>query len=106
MVGPESVLDDQHREVLDRAMRNALGTDLALETYSQIIDGLPLASVAFDQYGQRCPNPHPIARHTSLCPGALETAREFLSVFGIGTLDFDVKVGHPHRITIRVAQRC
>ncbi|KAK4033627.1 hypothetical protein C8A01DRAFT_19463, partial [Parachaetomium inaequale] len=70
-----------------RPRRNVLGPDLALETYSQIIDGLPLASVAFDKYGQRCPRPHPIARHTSLCPGSLETAHEFLSVFSIDTLD-------------------
>jgi hypothetical protein len=45
----DAILDKPHRDVLDRAVRNVLGTELALETCAQIADGLPLARVAFDQ---------------------------------------------------------
>jgi hypothetical protein len=92
MVGLDVIPDGQHRRILDRAIRNVLGTDLAMETYSQIIDGLPLSSVAFDIYGPGLASSHPIARHTSLCPGVMEIAREFLSESAVGKLDFDSKV--------------
>lgn len=42
-------LDDAHREVLVRAINNVLATDEAVLTYAQIIDGLPIADVAFDR---------------------------------------------------------
>jgi hypothetical protein len=96
MTGLDVTLDDEHRESLGRGIQNVLSTDLALQTYSQIVDGLPLASVAFDQYGNARERRHPIARHTSLCPGAMETARKFLSEFDISTLDLDDKVSHQH----------
>lgn len=88
----DAILDRQHRDVLDRAVRNILGTGLALKTCAQIADGLPLASVAYDEY--RCTRPagHPISGHTSLCPGAEGTARYFLERFGIGMVDFDDKI--------------
>lgn len=44
----DGILDKQHRNVLDYAVQNVLGTDLTLETCAQIADGLPLASVAHD----------------------------------------------------------
>jgi len=87
------ILDDQHREVLDRAIRNVLGTDLALQTYSQIVDGLPLAPVAHDQYLARRTVKHPIAHHTSLCAGAVEIAQGILSETDIDAFGFDAKVG-------------
>ncbi len=88
----DAFLDGQHRDALDRAVRNILGTGLALKTCAQIADGLPLASVAYDQYRRTRPAAHPIAEHTSLCPGAEGTARYFLERFGIGMVDFDDKV--------------
>jgi hypothetical protein len=101
MAGLDSVLDQPHRDFLDSALGNVLGTERALETYAQIVDGLPLASVVVDRYGDRhekYPN-HPIARHTSLCPGATETARAFLAQFTVsGTLSFDDEVGQ-RRVT-------
>jgi hypothetical protein len=93
MAGPNTILNRQHRDRLNRAIRKVLDTELALETYSQIVDGLPLASVAYDQDGPRREGSHPISRHTSLCPGARETARDFLSEFAdIDTLAFDAEV--------------
>lgn len=86
------VLDKQHLDVLDRAVQNVLDTDLALETCAQIIDGLPLASVAYDQYKCHRDEEHPISYHTSLCHGAEKAARGFLYGFTISMLDFDNKV--------------
>ncbi|KAK4149612.1 hypothetical protein C8A00DRAFT_18719 [Chaetomidium leptoderma] len=92
----DAILDKQHCGVLDRAVRNVLGTDLVLETCAQIADGLPLASVANDHYGLRGHRRHgvhhPISNHTSLCLGAEEAARDFLSGFAIDILNFDNKL--------------
>ncbi len=96
MAGPDEVLDQAHRDILNRAVWNVLSTEPTLQACSQIADGLPLASVAFDHYGSRCEPSHPVARHTALCPGALETAWDFLSEFTLDTLDFDEKVSHGH----------
>lgn len=95
MAGLDAVLDQPHRDFLDSALGNVLGTERALETYAQIVDGLPLASVAVDKYGDRYEKyrNHPIARHTSLCLGATETARAFLAQFTVsGALRFDDEV--------------
>ena len=45
----DSLKSERHREVLMRALTNVLSTELALFTYAQIIDGLPIADVAWDQ---------------------------------------------------------
>ncbi|KAK4233456.1 hypothetical protein C8A03DRAFT_38834 [Achaetomium macrosporum] len=95
MTGTDTILDKQHHDVLERAVRNVLATRLTLETCAQIVDGLPLASVAFDQYNYRVTrlNPsHPVSEHTSLCQGAEEAARQFLSGFAINMLEFDDKL--------------
>ncbi|KAK3299594.1 uncharacterized protein B0H64DRAFT_455679 [Chaetomium fimeti] len=92
MAGLYTILDKQHRDVLDRAVRNVLGTDLALETCAQIADGLPLARVACDRYRPTRYEDHPIADHTSLCPGAERAAWEFLSEFALSMLNFDDKL--------------
>ncbi len=95
MAGLDSLLDKHHRDFLDRAVQNVLGTERALDTYGQIADGLPLASVAYDHYGQgRLYLDHPVSRHTSLCPGARDIAQDFLCEFAdLGMLNFDVEVG-------------
>ncbi|KAK4100000.1 hypothetical protein N658DRAFT_487159 [Parathielavia hyrcaniae] len=92
MAGLDAVLDQPHRDFFDSALGNVFGTERALETYAQIVDGLPIASVAVDRYGSRHEKSlsHPIARHTSLCPGATEIPRAFLAQLTIsGTLSFD-----------------
>ncbi len=93
MAGLDAILDKQHRDSLDRAIQNVLSTQLALDTWAQIIDGLPLASVACDQSSPRLALGHPILYHTSLCHGASDAAQDVSSEFAdIGILDFDAKV--------------
>ncbi|KAK4043659.1 hypothetical protein C8A01DRAFT_43415 [Parachaetomium inaequale] len=88
-------LDSNRLDLLERAVHNVLNTEVALETYAQIIDGLPLADVAHNQWTSphvRLPPDHPINRHTSLCPGVLERTEQYRSEFGIHTLEFDENV--------------
>ncbi|RWA14479.1 hypothetical protein EKO27_g559 [Xylaria grammica] len=47
--GPALLLDHDHYAALDTAVRRVLATDLAFETYAQIIDGLPTFEVARDR---------------------------------------------------------
>ncbi|KAK4148754.1 hypothetical protein C8A00DRAFT_38655 [Chaetomidium leptoderma] len=69
MASLDAILDQAYRDLLDSAIRNVLSTERALEIYAD----------------------HPVvARHTSLCPGAADTARAFLSELTLsGTLTFD-----------------
>jgi hypothetical protein len=52
-------LDGQHRDIFTRAVTNVLSTDIAVLTYAQIIDGLPLTDVAQDTSGGGLPDMHP-----------------------------------------------
>ncbi|KAK4139780.1 uncharacterized protein C8A04DRAFT_15559 [Dichotomopilus funicola] len=65
---PIASLNDHSREILTRAITNVLSTDLAKQTYTQIVDGLPLSDVARDTY---LPPPyfrHPLfTDHNELC---------------------------------------
>jgi hypothetical protein len=91
----DDILGPRHRDLLDRAVRNVLATERALETFAQIADGLPLSSVARDSRVSYAYFPA-VARHTSLCPGATEVAQSFLSEFDLGrTLVFDRAVSAP-----------
>lgn len=53
-------LDEAHRDVLFRALDNFLATDLAMITYAQIIDGLPVGHVASDTRERRITTKHPV----------------------------------------------
>ncbi|KAK7429164.1 hypothetical protein QQZ08_004379 [Neonectria magnoliae] len=82
-----------HHEVLARAIRNVLGTELAIFTYAQIIDGLPTADVAWDQRLPGIYGDHPIDDvHEELCPAAMDKAREFYENWDPSILKFDPKV--------------
>jgi hypothetical protein len=73
-------------------------TNPTAETYSQILDGLPLAQVATHQRYHQHWDVHPINRHVALCPGVEEAARNFRAKFEIDLLKFDTKVCRPkHR---------
>lgn len=88
-----SALDVEHREVLSRAIRNVLETDLATETYAQIIDGLPLMHAAQEtQSTHWMMRDHPIYQHISLCPGVAEATEKFKSDFDVNTLRFNPRV--------------
>lgn len=69
-------LDAEHRRIFVRAIENILSTELAIFTYAQIIDGLPIADVAYDRRFPGLFGDHPIEEHEELCPGALDKARE------------------------------
>lgn len=68
--------DAEHHAIFVRAITNVLSTRLSLETYAQIIDGLPIADVAWDRRSPGIFGNHPIDDHEELCPGAMEKACE------------------------------
>ncbi|KAK0628512.1 hypothetical protein B0T17DRAFT_461152, partial [Bombardia bombarda] len=66
-------LDGDHRDVLARAITRVLSTDVAEISYAQIVDGLPLADVAYDSSTRAPAEGHPIKDvHKELCPGMLD----------------------------------
>ncbi|KAK4128645.1 hypothetical protein N657DRAFT_667851 [Parathielavia appendiculata] len=85
-------LNSQHSDALTRAVLRLLDTDLAAQTYSQIIDGVPLCDVVRGQQAHRVILGHPLENHVTLCPGVVNTARQFRANFSIGTLKFDTKL--------------
>lgn len=88
----EMAVGAPHRDIFARAVSNVLSTDIAKITYAQIIDGLPLASVAQDT-GYELPNGHPLHNgHKDLCPGVLEKTEEFRARFDPGSLQLDMNV--------------
>ncbi|KAH7158516.1 hypothetical protein DER46DRAFT_360147 [Fusarium sp. MPI-SDFR-AT-0072] len=74
MPSPEYVgldrLEGYHYDSLSLALRNVLNTDIALTTYAQIIDGLPIADVVWDRYSGIYDSSHPINIHKRLCEEA------------------------------------
>ncbi|KAK6815701.1 hypothetical protein PG987_016467 [Apiospora arundinis] len=64
-----------HRSTLNNALSRIIATEVALETYAQIIDGLP-----------------PRTSHVNLCAGAGETARSMRDTFDLTMLSFDSEV--------------
>jgi hypothetical protein len=85
--------------LLVRAITRILSTDIAEETYAQIIDGLPISDVAFDRRVQFHKH-HPILHqaHEELCPGMLDKAREFRDGFRPDILTFDSQVRRTQHI--------
>ncbi|KAK7425072.1 hypothetical protein QQZ08_008348 [Neonectria magnoliae] len=92
-------LDAEHRNALTRAVRNVLATDLALTTYAQIIDGLPIGDIAWDTRGTKITPAHPINSHVGLCQGALEKAIEFRGAFNPDTLIFKPEVLNAYQLS-------
>jgi hypothetical protein len=88
-------LEGQHHDIFVRAVSNVLSTEIAEFTYAQIIDGLPLSSIADDTYdnGGSLTHTHPLyTKHTKLCPGVLETTRQFRAGFDPSIVQFDYRV--------------
>ncbi|KAK3339790.1 hypothetical protein B0T25DRAFT_626566 [Lasiosphaeria hispida] len=73
---PIDKLNAAHRDVLIRAINNVLATENAIFTYAQIIDGLPVADVAWDRRNLGLWGDHPLEGHEELCAGAFDKARE------------------------------
>jgi hypothetical protein len=88
-------LDAAHRSVLVRAIDNVLATENAIFTYAQIIDGLPIADVAWDRRSPGLWGDHPLDEHEELCPGALDKAREVCPQWNPDMLAFAPRVDSP-----------
>jgi hypothetical protein len=88
-----AIFSDHHRIVLNKAIRNVLSTELAIFTYAQIIDGLPIADVAWDRRLPGIMGEHVIDEHETLCPGALENTQEYYENWQPSDLMFDPEVG-------------
>ncbi|KAH6641037.1 hypothetical protein F5144DRAFT_505970 [Chaetomium tenue] len=86
------VLDAQHRDAVTRAVLRLLDTEIAAQTYSQIIDGVPLCGVARGAQDYRVLLGHPLESHVALCPGVVDTAIQFRADFSMETLKFDTKL--------------
>ncbi|KAK0732296.1 hypothetical protein B0H67DRAFT_525917 [Lasiosphaeris hirsuta] len=89
---PIDKLDAAHRDVFIRAINNVLATENAIFTYAQIIDGLPIADVAWDRRNPGLWGDHPLEDHGELCPGALDKAREVCPQWDPAMLLFDPRV--------------
>lgn len=88
-----TITSDHHRKVFDKAIKNVLSTELAIFTYAQIIDGLPIADVAWDRRLPGIMGEHIIDDHEILCPGALEKAQEYHESLQPSSLMFHPEVG-------------
>ncbi|RBQ70338.1 hypothetical protein FVER14953_08852 [Fusarium verticillioides] len=79
-------LDVEHLSAFERALRRILETDIAEQTYAEVLDGLPLSdSYLSFQYPQ---DGHPALEHEELSEGARERVREFRSNLDISSLLF------------------
>ena len=73
LVSIDNNLSGQHLGIFKQAIANMLATNIAEETYAQIIDGLPLTRVAQDSGNGGLPPDHPIhEEHSELCSGVLD----------------------------------
>ncbi|RBQ72970.1 hypothetical protein FVER14953_07170 [Fusarium verticillioides] len=85
------VLDDEHRNVLDRAVRNVLSTEVAELVYAQILDGLPTEKSLRDSSDYVKDHPVHSLQHAEICPGFVDKAREFRNQFDLSQLALDLK---------------
>ncbi|RGP78981.1 hypothetical protein FLONG3_2887 [Fusarium longipes] len=87
-----SILDEDHRQILDRAIRNILSTEVAELTYAQILDGLPTEDSLWDGFDFVEDHPVQTIEHDEICPGFLEKARELRGQFQFDRLHLEPKV--------------
>ncbi|EXM02754.1 hypothetical protein NOF04DRAFT_22340 [Fusarium oxysporum II5] len=85
------VLDNEHRKVLERAVRNLLSTEVAEVIYAQILDGLPTEKSLRDSSDYVKDHPVHSIQHTEICPGYVEKAREFSNQFDLLQLQIKFK---------------
>lgn len=84
------VLDAAHQSFFQRAIHNVLSTTIAETTFAQIVDGLPLRSVALGTAGLEFHSA--IIDHEQLYPGALEKATSFRSEFDYLSMELQINV--------------
>lgn len=86
---------EQHR-AFRRAISNVLSTELALSTFAQIVDGLPMADTAYNRRMHGLDPDHPVDKHEELCPGVMERTREIRDQFDPSILLFNPAVHNLH----------
>ncbi|KLO94908.1 uncharacterized protein LW93_3600 [Fusarium fujikuroi] len=90
-------LDIEHLSSFERALRRILETDIAEQTYAEILDGLPLSdsylSFQFPQDG------HPALEHEEFSEGARERVLEFRSNLDFSSLLFETSLVEAFRIS-------
>lgn len=80
-------LDVEHLSSFERALRRILKTDIAEQTYAEVLDGLPLkTSYLSFQYPQ---DGHPALEHEELSEGARERVCEFRLSLDISSILFE-----------------
>lgn len=90
---PLENLTTDHLNIFHRALSRVLGSELAIDTFAQIVDGLPIADVAWDKrYPGIFGDDHPIEAHASLCPGVKDTTGAYLEQYDLHSLVFDLKL--------------
>jgi hypothetical protein len=82
-------LDTPHSVAFTRALGNILSTEIAQLTLAQILDGLPIADVAWDNMGTLNWLGHPVNSHKQLCEDALGELSEFQRQLKPTALKFD-----------------
>ncbi|KAG8162147.1 hypothetical protein KVR01_007912 [Diaporthe batatas] len=88
----ENLTTDQ-LDIFHRALSRTLGSELAIETFAQIVDGLPTADIAWDKrYPFIFGDTHPIEAHVTICPGVEEKTRTYLQQYDLHSLLFDPQV--------------
>lgn len=90
-------LDGEHLKILLRAINRVLSTEIAEVSYTQIVDGLPLADVARETISPYIPINHPIYGHKKLCPQVWEKVRQFRESFDPATLQIEAPVSYQTR---------
>lgn len=86
------LLDAEHVDVFRHALQKILAAEIAENTFSEIIDGLPTRAswLRFDLWNEK--HPVNVLQHETLCDGAREKARRFRDEFDIYILTFPLSV--------------
>ncbi|KAG4253671.1 hypothetical protein FPRO06_10584 [Fusarium proliferatum] len=98
------VLGHEHRNMLERAVRNVLGTEVAELVYAQILDGLPIEKSLRDSSDYVRDHPVHSLQHAEICPGYIDKAREFMKQFDLSQLQLDLKTIKAFADTVPVSE--
>lgn len=85
-------LNEKYKFAAERAIRNIISTDVAEQTYAQILDGLPTEQSLEDSYVWIEGHPVYELKHKEICAGFIEKARHFRDQFNITDLSFEKTV--------------
>lgn len=96
------ILDTNHQSIFATAMSNLLSTEIAEQTFAQIIDGLPLKDVAFSLQTHEYTRYDPVFSHVKLCPGVLERTRMLRDAFDPKAMKLRTDVGTTESIIVRL----